>query len=290
MIKNTIKQDMLVAIEALKRGNFDLVNIIGNRIATDSMIMKRKDLIIIGFLIKEVSLEIRRIKEINEKNLTRCKDTGRKFLEGILSLLEDDKIENKEIWERYQDYEKRVRKYLISDIESSLYKDNPDFTRETRTMLLEHLNGNKKLLTRRGNRLVEGIVSEISRVINTYGFYLEDLVFYLVMKVFSSYYDYFIYDYYLEEKEEEKMKKEKEINSYVGNIYELFSAESNLNDLCEQSAKIIGDLGIKWRMYFINFGEIGMIVERRLELPPEAKKEIEEGIAEIFERRVKGGK
>ena len=58
---------MLVAIEALKRGNFDLVNIIGNRIATDSMIMKRKDLIIIGFLIKEVSLEIRRIKEINEK-------------------------------------------------------------------------------------------------------------------------------------------------------------------------------------------------------------------------------
>lgn len=290
MIEKTIKQDMLVAIEALKRDNFDLVNIIGNRIATDSMIMKRNDLIIIGFLIKEVSLEIRRVKEINEKNLMRCKDTGRKFLEGILSLLVDDKIENKEIWEKYQDYEKRVRKYLISDIESSLYKDNPDFTRETRTMLLEHLNGNKRLLTRRGNRLVEGIVSEISRVINTYGFYLEDLVFYLVMKVFSSYYDYFIYDYYLEEKEEEKTKKEKEINSYVGNIYELFSAESNLNDLCEQSAKIIGDLGIKWRMYFINLGEIGMIVERRLELPPEAKKEIEEGIAEIFERRVKGGK
>lgn len=286
----TIKQDISVAIEALKRDNLDLVNIIGNRIATDSMIIKRNDLIIMGFLCREVSVEIRRGKEINEKNLMRCKDAGRKFLEGILSLLED-KIENKEIWEKYQNYEKEVRKYLIGDIESSIYKDNPDFTKETRTLLLEHLNGNRRLLIKRGNRLVEGIVSEVSRMINTYGFYPEDLVFYLVMKVFSGYYDYFLYDYHLEEREEEKAKKEKEINLCVDNIYKLFSAESNLNDLYEDSAKIIGDLGIKWRMYFINLGEIRLIMEGRgIELPPEAKKEIEEGLAEVFERKVKKGK
>ena len=285
----TIKQDMLVAIEALKRDNFDLVNIIGNRIASDSMIMKRNELIITGFLLKEVSIEIRRVKEINEKNLTRCKDTGRKFLEGLLSLLED-KIVNKEIWEKYQNYEKEVRKYLISDIESSIYKENPDFTKETRTMLLEHLTGNKRLLTKRDYRSVEGIASEISRVINAYGFYPEDLVFYLVMKVFSSYYNYFIYDYYLEESEEEKTKKEKEINSYIDNIYELFSAGNNLNDLYEGSTKIIGELGTKWRAHFINLGEIRMIVERGIELPPEAKKKIEEGIAEVFERKIKEGK
>jgi len=285
----TIKQDMLVAIEALKRDNFDLVNIIGNRIASDSMIMKRNELIITGFLLKEVSIEIRRVKEINEKNLTRCKDTGRKFLEGLLSLLED-KIVNKEIWEKYQNYEKEVRKYLISDIESSIYKENPDFTKETRTMLLEHLTGNKRLLTKRDYRSVEGIASEISRVINAYGFYPEDLVFYLVMKVFSSYYNYFIYDYYLEESEEEKTKKEKEMNSYIDNIYELFSAGNNLNDLYEGSTKIIGELGTKWRAHFINLGEIRMIVERGIELPPEAKKKIEEGIAEVFERKIKEGK
>lgn len=285
----TIKQDMLVAIEALKRDNFDLVNVIGNRMATDSMIIKRNDLIIAGFLLKEVSVEIRRVKEINVKNLIRCRDTGRKFLEGLLSLLEDE-VENKEIWENYQNYEREVRKYLISDIESAVYKENPDFTKETRVMLLEHLNRNKRLLTKRGNRLVEGIASEISRVINAYGFYPEDLVFYLVMKVFSSYYNYFLYDYYLEESEEEKTKKEKEMNSYIDNIYELFSAGNNLNDLYAGSAKIIGELGTKWRAYFINLGEIRMIVEREIELPPEAKKEIEEGIAEVFERKVKEGK
>jgi len=285
----TIKQDISVAIEALKRDNLDLVNIIGNRIATDSMIMKKNDLIIIGFLCKDVSVEIRRVKEINEKNLMRCKDAGRKFLEGLLYLPEDRK-ENKEIWEKYQNYEKEVRKYLVGDIESSIYKGNPDFTMKTRTMLLEHLNGNRRLLIKRGNRLVEGIVSEISRMINTYGFYPEDLVFYLVMKVFSSYYNYFIYDYYLEESEEEKTNKEKEINLYIDNICELFSAKSNLNDLYEGSTKIIGNLGTKWRVYFINLGEIGMIVERGIELPPEAKKEIEEGLAEVFERKVKKGK
>lgn len=286
----TIKQDISVAIEALKRDNLDLVNIIGNRIATDSMIIKRNDLIIMGFLCKEISLEIRRVKEINEKNLMGCKDAGRKFLEGISSLLED-KIENKEIWEKYQNYEKEVRKYLVGDIESSIYKGNPDFTMKTRTMLLEHLNGNRRLLIKRGNRLVEGIASEISRGINTYGFYPEDLVFYLVMKVFNSYYEYFIYDYHLEESEEEKTKKEKEINLYTDNIYKLFSAKGNLNGLYEDSAKIIGELGTKWRMYFINLGEIRMIVEGKgIELPPEAKKEIEEGLAEVFGRKVKKGK
>ncbi|RZN43494.1 MAG: hypothetical protein EFT35_01160 [Methanophagales archaeon ANME-1-THS] len=285
----TIKQDVLVAIEALKRDNFDLVNIAGNRIATDSMIIKRNDLIMVGFLLKEVSIEIRRVKEVNERNLIRCRETGRKFLEGLLSLL-DEEIATKEIWERYQNYKREIKSYLLIDIESSLYKENPGFTKETRTMLLEQLNGNKRLLTKRDYRLVEGIASEISRVINAYGFYPEDLVFYLVMKVFSSYYDYFIYDYYLEESNEEKTKKEKELNSYIDKIYELFSAGNNLNELYEVSAKIIGELGARWRMYFINLGEIRMIVERRVELPPEAKKEIEEGIAEVFERKIREGK
>jgi len=287
-----IKQDMRVAIEALKRDNLDLVNIIGNRIATDSMLIKRNDLILMGFLCKEVSVDTRRVKEITEKNLMRCKDAGRKFLEGLLSLLED-KIENKDIWEKYQNYEKEVRKYLSGDIESSIYKENPDFTKQTRAMLLEHLNENKRLLIKSGNRLVEGVASEISRVINTYGFYPEDLVFYLVMKVFSSYYNYFIHDYHLEEREEEKANKEKEINLYTDNIYKLFSVESNLNleDLYEESGNILGELGTKWREYFINFGEIRMMMEgREIELPPEAKKEIEEGFAEVFERKIKEGK
>ena len=74
-------------------------------------------------------------------------------------------------------------------------------------MLLEHLNGNRRLLIKKGNRLVEGMASEMSRGINTYGFYPEDLVFYLVMKVFSSYYEYFIYDYHLVESEEGKRNK-----------------------------------------------------------------------------------
>jgi hypothetical protein len=111
------------------------------------------------------------------------------------------------------------------------------------------------------------------------------------MNVFSIYYNYFIYDYYLEESKEEKTKKEKEINIYIDNIYKLFSAGNNLNDLYEESAKIIGELGTKWRVYFINLGEIRMMVEGKgIELPPEAKKEITEGIAEAFERKVKEGK
>ncbi len=78
---------------------------------------------------------------------------------------------------------------------------------------------------------------------------------------------------------------------YIDNIYKLFTAKGNLNDFYEDSAKIIGELGTKWRVYFINLGEIRMMMEGRgIELPPEAKKELEEGFAEVFERKVKKGK
>mgnify|MGYP005806441799 CR=1 FL=1 len=44
-------------------------------------------------------------------------------------------------------------------------------------------------------------------------------------------------------------------------------------------------------MYFINLGELRMTVEGKgIELPPEAKKKLEEGFAEVFERKIKEGK
>lgn len=284
-----IIQDINVAIEALKKDNLELVNIIGNRIATDSMIIERNDLIILGFLCREVSFELRSIKGRNERNFGKCKEAGIKFLGDLRSLLEAE-IENKDIWLKYQDYEEKVRKYLLSDIESSIYQKNPDLTRKTRTMLLDHLNKNKRLLPERGYNLINGVGSEISRVINACGFSPEDLAFYLVMKSFSSFYEYFIHDYQLEEDKDKKKEKNEGIKIYMDNLCEVFSKENDLDALFDESTKIIGELGRRWREYVINLGDIRMIVEEKIELPPEAKKEIEEGIAEVFERKVKEGK
>jgi len=186
-MREIIKQNIKVAIEALERNNFDLINIIGNRIATDAMIMDMNNLIIIGFFLKEVSVDLKRA-EHSDKNLMRCKDAGRKFIRRLLSLIEDEenKVKGREFWEAYFDYKKEVRRYMISDVEASIYEENQDFTRKAREVLLEHLSENVELLTQRNNKLTEGIVSEMTRVINTYGFNPEDLIFYLLLLPFDA--------------------------------------------------------------------------------------------------------
>lgn len=286
-----INQDMAAAIEALKRDEFDFVNIIGNRIATNLMIGNRNDLIMVGFLVKEVPVELERIRDVNERNLPKGKDIGRRFLEELQSLLNKDQIDKKEIWEKYFNYEEDIRKYLLTGIESSTYKENPNFTKETRLMLLQHLNENKELLLKERNALINGIIGEISRVINTHGFYPEDLMFYLLLEVFRGYSDYFLYDY-IERDENDKKEKEKEIKGYAEKIHKLFLG-TDLDDIYEKSADIIGELGYKWRKYFINYGEIRLLLraERRaeiprIEIPQEAKKKIGEVITEGLQKEV----
>jgi len=279
-MREIIKQNIKVAIEALERNNFDLINIIGNRIATDAMIMDMNNLIIIGFFLKEVSVDLKRAE--------KCKDAGRKFIRRLLFLIEENKVKGREFWKAYFDYKKEVRRYMISDVEASIYKENQDFTKKVREVLLEYLSENVELLTQRNNKLTEGIVSEMTRVINTYGFNPEDLIFYLLMRVFDSYYSYFIYDY-LWRDARGKEEKRSELRSHIDNICRLFSAECI--DIYEESVKIIGKLGEKWRKYFINFGEIkALMYEKGIELPSEAKRKIEEVIIEGLEREIKGEK
>lgn len=291
MIIEITNQDMATAIEALKKDEFDLINIIGNRIATDLMIGNKNDLIMVGFILKEVSSELERIRAVDERNLQKCKEIGRKFFVELQSLLYKDQVEKKELWEKYLNYESDIRKYLLTGIESSTYKENPNFTKETRLMLLQHLNENKELLLKERNALINGIVGEISRVINTHSFHPEDLMFYLLMKVFSGYSDYFLYDY-IEGDENDKKEKEIEIRAYVEQIHKSFSG-TDLDDIYEKSADIIGELGHKWRKYFINYGEIRLLLraERRaeiprIEIPQEAKKKIGEVIIEGLQKEV----
>lgn len=292
LIIETISQDMGVAIAALKGDEFVLVNILGNRIATNLMVGNRNELIMIGFLLKEIPSELGRIGEVNDRKLPECKNRGIEFIKNLQKLLNKDEVDIGEIWKEYENYEKGIKKYLLTDSEASIYKDSQNFTKETRLMLVKHLDKNKDLLLRENCNLIEGIVREIGRVINTHGFYPEDLIFYLLMKAFGSYYNYFIYDYFGGE-ETDKKEKEREINSYVEKIHKLFSAENKLDDIYEQSADMIGELGVKWRKYFINYGEIRLLLRAeggaeipRMEIPEEAKKKIGEVITEGLKKEV----
>ena len=130
MITETINQDMAAAIEALKKDEFDFVNIVGNRIATNLMVGNRNDLIMIGFLLKEVTVELERVRDTNERNFPKCKDIGRKLLEELQKLLNKDQMDKEEIWKEYEKYKKDIREYLLTAIEASEYNESPNFTKK----------------------------------------------------------------------------------------------------------------------------------------------------------------
>ena len=287
-----IKQDISAAIAAFEENNFRFVNIMGNRVMSNLLIGGRNDLMIFGYLLKEVSQEFESIRIRYEKRLGDCKEIGEKFLKDLHSMVDDEKIGAKEVWKQYYDYEKEIIKYIPSEVELLVYKNNIDFTNQATSMLIHHLKENKQLLLEENNRLIGGILNELSRIINVHGSELHVLVFYLLMNVLDDYYKYLLYskmkDGVIENKDEFKNK----IYPYIDKIINLFS-DPNSEDFYEHSNKILGELGSEFRIYFINYmePEREVFVERRrppVEIPKEAKEKIGEMIAEALEKEVKG--
>lgn len=292
MINEVIKQNMKVAVQALEKEDLGLVNIVGNRIVTDLMIVEDKRWMLAGFILKEVSNEINLINQINKNSFNESKKIGKETLKELNSLLEQKEAQPEDLWDLIKNYEKKIRKHLISEVELSIYKENPDFVKKTRRMLVDYLYKNKNLLIIKNNRLIDGVSSEISLKINLQGFHLDDLIFYFVMKVFGHYYDFAMFEYLSLEKEDEKKLIEEEIYSYIERIYNLFKGQLDVDSMKKESLTIIGDLGAKWRKLIINYGDVFTFKKERkeIELSPEVKDTIGKVIAEGMKKELKNKK
>ena len=128
LIKEVIKQDIAAAIQAFERDDFRFVNIMGNRLMSNLLLAGESNLMILGYLLKEVSKEFEEIR--GRGRLAKCKEVGKKFLNDLHAMIKDE-TDAKEAWERYYEYENNVRKYIPDDIEVNVYKENIDFTKKS---------------------------------------------------------------------------------------------------------------------------------------------------------------
>ena len=65
-----IKQDITVAETHLDTKKFDIINIIGNRILQHLFIINKKELMIYGIVLKEISLDLAQVKAQKPKKPT----------------------------------------------------------------------------------------------------------------------------------------------------------------------------------------------------------------------------
>jgi len=278
-----ITNDLEVASEALRQGNLSLVNIIGNRIATDSIILGEYNIVIVGFLVKEISGDCMTCKSWGQENFENSIEFGLKFIERIKSIINNE-FDAELIWKEYIKFEEQIFKYILIDIERDIYKKDLDFVKETRVLLMKLLDSYKNYLFNRNNNLIRGIASEMSRVLNEYGFPPKELAFYLLMKVLGQYYNYFVLDYSSSD-DASKTAKRQSLESDIRSIEALFEEENP--NFFKDLNQIICKLGKEWRELYIIYGDMAPIIEeKRLELPVEAKKEIQDIIIQGLKAEV----
>lgn len=288
---NVVKQDINAAMKAFDKKDFAFVIMMGNRITSNLHIGNRRDFMVYGFMIREMGIEFEFIKARDENRIVKCKNHGTKLLKTFHSLINKKDAEAKDVWEAYFEFKSNIRTYHLSDLERSVYKDNLNFTRETTLMLVNHLDQNRELLLRERNQLIEGISNELDRVAKTHGLERIDLVFYLLLHALNGYYRYLLYSETKDGNIEDKKRFQEGIYPYVDKITKIFS-EKNLGDIDQiynKSNEILGDLGIKWRGYFINYLEMRRMYteEKRVEIPKETRKKIGETISKAIEKEAK---
>jgi len=280
-----ISQDINVAIKAFDSDEFELMNIYGNRIMADTLFSDNSKLALYGFFIKQVAIIYINLKgRLTESKFHEAKIIGKRYITTLFESFNNNVEENK-LWSEFNDFNNRIREYIILDLEKDIYKENPDLTNLAFKWLVKYLYDNKELLCHPDNRLIKGILNEMNRIYNTYGGKLADTYILSLVIALDRYFDYCLHAFKksLGDVEEEKIKSA--VFPYVEEILKL-SLSENIDP--KYVTDILWKLIKGWREFFIQFMEISratreLLIKRPIELP----KELKERLGKVIEKALK---
>ena len=238
----TIIQDLNVARQYYRQKNFKLLGEMGDRIMSNLLLGERKDMMIIGYLIKEVSEEFIAIREEDPVRLNGCMDAGEKFIRDLTSIISEE-FHPQLIWKHYHNYKIKIVEFIPTEVELMVYQKDVEFTSQTTIKLMKLLDEKRSLLLDDYNNLLQTILNEQKRVINIYGFTKTDLILYICLKAFYQYYLYILASKMTNRWDGEVIADK--IYYYVDKISQL---STEFETMSEESNEILGELGYKTRM------------------------------------------
>jgi len=294
VLDDIIAQDLVAAIQSVRNGQTRLCHIIGNRVASNAMIRGRKNLAFLGILLREVAADLDRVGSINRKRQQSARTIAVRFLEALSSPEQDDESYTRAVWDRFAEFKREMRPYLLAAPESAAYSLNPEFTREARVVLADHLAKRREIIRAEGNRLLAGIANEMSRVINTHGSAEVDLAFYIVLRTLEQYYYYASYGSGIEDKIGSSEETFKIITGALERIAAMFGkdADGQTDSVLKESTKIIGDFASRWRELYIDYMDMPLLALQQataqrvqgIEIPEETKKKLGKAIEKALEK------
>ncbi len=286
---NVIRQDIKVARNAINDKDFGMVNVIGNRIMSNLLVEGREELMIIGWMLKDLGGELSGIKERKEEGkLEDAIKSAKEHLDELGDMLVHKRTSASDLWDRYFDIENKIRKYILSKSEADEYKEEHEFSKKAAIMLIEHLHSNRELLLKKNNQLIPSVANDLSLIVNGHGG-KEAIIVYLVFRALDHYHRYLMYEEGIEGKIEDESRFKSKIDEYIDGIYKMASMIKNgrVEDLYGHSNHILGKLGSEYRKYVINYLDIPrIVVEREIEIPEKAKEKIGDIVSKSFEKEL----
>jgi hypothetical protein len=277
-----IGQDLGVAKKAVEDNDFNLINIIGNRIMTNVFAADKNEIMIIGWLVKELGSELHLIKQKKDDKLEEIKKYSVAYLNELGLEISRKTVDPKTYWQKFFAMETKIRKNIISNHERSIYDKQAEFSKYFAMNMLYLFYSNKNMLLIENNTLSSCVTNELSRNFNEHEG-LEALIIYLVLRAFDNYYKYLYFEKFFIKDADAIERGKICLDDYIENIYKLKSliAKGDTDELFKESNKIISKLGVDYRLYYLIYRDYSRIYiqegvqeDEDFELSQETKQKI----------------
>ena len=283
-------KNMEVAVLSFKVEDFQLMNIIGNRIMSDSLFGSSENFALFGFFVKQMALNYLNLKpRVSQSDFLDAKLVGEEYLDILLSSSNDININIDESWADYHRFNIRIQQYNdASDIDKrikEIYGDNPNITENIRHWLIDFLIKDREMLYDRKNNFLKGLISEFQRVGLAYDYGVTDTIIFSCLVALDRYYEYFVFQYTDENGVLDTEKVKTTFFPYIDTVKQ-FSSSSELD--YKEATHLLWQLIKSWRESFIYYTELPYkTVQKPIELSKEAKKKLSEAVSKALQKEVK---
>lgn len=281
-INSLVSENLEVAEKYLELNKFETINVIGNRILQDLYSINARNLMAIGLIIKEISIDLQQIHSISKdkpkkkqplsEDLTNSVKSAQECIEQIKANISKE-FSPTICWTAYIEFEDNIRKYLIPQEEREIYSDNYEFSKTATISYLKFLISNKDHLMKKTKIPIERTRSEFSLMINLHGGKIPTIC-YLFLRAFEHTTRFAIFG---------KIDDDS-YRSYIQTNLELISDivdainDSDEETVIEKAHDMVCNLMYEYRDYFIKYGELSAEFSEGVPLSPDIAERIQKVI------------
>jgi hypothetical protein len=282
-----LAKNIEVAKLSFQRDDFQLMNILGNRIMSDSLFGGNKDFSLFGFFIKQVALNYLNLKpRLDDSDFVGAKLVGEKYLDTLSSASND--IDKAQLWADYHDFNIQIVQYSASDVDEKIkeiYGDAPQITEHVRHWLIDFLSNKREILFNAKNNFIKGIINEFQRIGLSYGYQIRDTIIFSCLIALDRYWEYFVFQQTAVSGEVDQETVRTTVFPYIDKIRQL-SSSSNIN--YDNVTNLLSQLIEAWRESFIYYYELPRkTVEKPVELTEESKKKLSAVVSKALQKEIK---